>query len=99
MYYSHTTVVLQLHYINFFDAYCKYQFRFVCNNCIVLIRFAEPDSEDNIMFNQKELRNTNIKGWTLLKLVERLTYHEESGEYAIKSKELKTKQYSTSENL
>ena len=66
----------------------------MCNDCIVLIRFAEPDSEDNIMFNQKELRKTNIRGGTLLKLVERLTCHEESSEYAIKSKELKTKQYS-----
>ena len=51
------------------------------NCCTVLIRFAEPDSEDNIMFDQKELRNTNIKGGTLLKLVERLTFHKYASEY------------------
>lgn len=55
----------------------------------MLIRFAEPDSEDNIMFDQKELRNTNIKGGTLLKLVERLTFHKYASEYASKSNKLK----------
>ncbi|XP_065882550.1 son of sevenless homolog 1-like [Dysidea avara] len=39
-------------------------------------RFAEPDSDSNILFDNREQRNTNIKGGTLLKLVERLTYHK-----------------------
>ena len=47
------------------------------------IRFAEPDSDDNILFDNKESRNTNIKGGTLLKLVERLTYHKYASEQYI----------------
>jgi len=47
----------------------------------LFVRFAEPDSEDNIMFDNKEQRNTNIRGGTLLKLVERLTYHKYASEY------------------
>lgn len=44
--------------------------------CLCVARFADPDSDDNVLFDNKESRNTNIKGGTLLKLVERLTYHK-----------------------
>lgn len=47
----------------------------------MFVRFAEPDSDDNVMFDNKEQRNTNIRGGTLLKLVERLTYHKYASEY------------------
>ena len=51
---------------------------YICRPGIVNVfyRFAEPDSESNILFDNKEQRSTNIKGGTLLKLVERLTYHK-----------------------
>jgi len=41
-------------------------------------RFAEPDSGENIVFEENPGSNADnklIKGGTLLKLVERLTYH------------------------
>ena len=41
-------------------------------------RFAIPDSEDNIMFEEQSessIENPLIKGGLLIKLVERLTYH------------------------
>ena len=43
----------------------------------VCVRFAIEDSDENIVFedNQDRAESPLIKGGTLLKLVERLTYH------------------------
>jgi len=45
-------------------------------------RFAEEDSENNIVFEKREGSASaipQIKGGTLLKLVERLTHHKYAG--------------------
>ena len=43
-------------------------------------RFAEPDSDDNIMFEEEQRDNqVLIKAGNIYKLVERLTYHEYAG--------------------
>lgn len=49
-------------------------------------RFAEEDSEDNIVFEKREGSSSvipQIKGGTLLKLVERLTHHKYAGTYLL----------------
>lgn len=53
------------------------------------IRFAVEDSEDSIMFDEKDSKSPGggpgplIKAGTIFKLVERLTYHEYAGELFI----------------
>ncbi len=49
-------------------------------------RFAEEDSENNIMFDEKNGgQGPLIKAGTIYKLVERLTFHEYAGLCFIKS--------------
>ena len=55
------------------------------NNNILSNRFAAVDSDDNILFDEREegtFKSSNealIKACTIHKLVERLTYHEYAG--------------------
>ena len=53
----------------------------LCMNLMyILIRFAEPDSDDNIMFEEEQRDNqVLIKAGNIYKLVERLTFHEYAG--------------------
>ena len=45
-----------------------------------VFRYAEPDSEENIIFEEEQRDNqVLIKAATIHKLVERLTYHEYAG--------------------
>ena len=49
---------------------------------IFLNRFAEEDSESNILFDESEEGNftdAHIKACTIYKLIERLTYHLYAG--------------------
>ncbi len=54
---------------------------------VVVYRFAEEDSENNILFDDVEAGKQSggpgppIKAGTIHKLVERLTYHEYAGEW------------------
>lgn len=50
----------------------------------MLHRFAENDSENNVIF-EEELKDNQvvIKAATIHKLIERLTYHEYAGQSAV----------------
>lgn len=51
-----------------------------CSRMLMFIRFAEPDSGDNIMFEEEQRDNqVLIKAGNIYKLVERLTFHEYAG--------------------
>ena len=57
-----------------------------CHHLLVN-RFAEEDSEENILFDEVEVGKSSggpgppIKAGTINKLVERLTFHEYAGRY------------------
>ncbi len=92
-----TSTILDIKYINHLTniSPCNYIVSPACNCTLepqtILFffwkRFAEEDSECNIMFDEKDGSSTLggqgplIKAGTIYKLVERLTYHEYAGEY------------------
>ena len=47
----------------------------------VVLRFAEDDMDENILFDEQEESSTEslIKACTIYKLIERLTFHEYTG--------------------
>ena len=82
MYY--TCMVLEL-CVKEFTHFCRRYFTALWFTPACTCRFAEEDSDDSIMFDVAEEKTPGggpghlIKGGTIHKLVERLTYHEYAG--------------------